>query len=86
MNNSVFGKTMGNVRKNRDIKLVIADKRRNQLISEANHPTTKWFLECLLTKEMKKIKVIMNKPLYVGMSILKISKTLMYQFWYDYIK
>ena len=48
MNNSVFGKTMENVRKHRDIKLVTTDKRRNQPVSEPNYYTTKWFSESLL--------------------------------------
>ena len=56
MNNSVFGKTMENVRKHRDIKLVTTDKRRNQLVSEPNYHTTKWFSESLLAIEMKKNK------------------------------
>ena len=86
MNNSVFGKTMKNVRKHRDIKLVTTDKRRNQLFSEPNCHTTKWFSGNLLAIEMKKIKVKMNKPVYLDLSILEISKTLMYEFWYDYIK
>ena len=86
MNNAVFGKTMENVRKHRDIKLVTTDKRRNQLVSEPNYHTTKYFSENLLAIEMKKTKVKMNKPVYLGMSILDISKTLMYEFWYDYIK
>ena len=86
MNNSVFGKTMENVRKHRDIKLVTTDKRRNQLFSEPNCHTTKWFSGNLLAIEMKKIKVKMNKPVYLDLSILEISKTLMYEFWYDYIK
>ena len=51
-----------------------------------NYHTTKYFSENLLAIEMKKIKVKMNKPVYLGMSILHISKTLMYEFWYDYIK
>ena len=77
---------MENVRKHRDIKLVTTDKRRNQLVSEPNYHTTKYFSENLLAIEMKKTKVKMNKPIYLGMSILDISKTLMYEFWYDYIK
>ena len=77
---------MGNVRKHRDIKLVTKDKRRNQLVSEPNYHTTKWFSENLLAIEMKKTKVKMNKPVYLGLSILEISKTLMYEFWYDYVK
>ena len=86
MNNGVFGKTMENMRKHRDIKLVTTDKRRNQLMSEPNYHTTKWFSENLLPTEMKKTKIKMNKPLYLGLSILEISKTLMYEFWYDYMK
>ena len=86
MNNTVFGKTMKNVRKHGDIKLVTTDKRINQLVSEPNYHTTKWFLEKLLAIEIKKTKLKMNKPIYLGLSILEISKTLMYEFWYDYIK
>ena len=84
--NSVFGKTMENVRKHRDIKLVTTDKKRNQLVSEPNYHTTKYFSVNILAIEMKKIKVKMNKPVHLGLSILEISKTLMYGFWYDYIK
>ena len=79
MNNSEFGKTVENVRNHRDIKLVTTDKRRNKLVSEPNYHTTKWFSENLLAIEM-------NKPVYLGLPILEISKTLMYEFWYDYIK
>ena len=86
MNNAIFGKTMENVRKHRDIKLITTDKRRNQLASETNYHATKYFSENLLAIEMEKTKVKMNKPVYLGMSILDISKTLMYEFWYDYIK
>ena len=78
MNNSVFGKTMENVRKHRDIKLVTTDKRRNQLVSEPNYHKKKCFSENLLAIEMKKTKLKMNKPVYLGMSILDISKTFMY--------
>ena len=86
MNNSVFGKTMENVRKHRDIKLVATEERRNKLVSEPNYHTTKHFSENLLAIEMKKAKVKINKPIYLGMSILGISKTLMYEFCYEYIK
>ena len=55
-------------------------------MSESNYGITKWFSENLLAIEMKKKKVKMNKPVYLGLSILEISKTLMYEFWYDYIK
>ena len=86
MNNSDFGKTMENVKIHRDIKLVTTDKRRNQLASEPNYHTTKYFSENLMAIEMKKTKVKMNEPIYLGMSILDISKTLTCEFWYDYIK
>ena len=86
MNNSVFGKTMENVRNYRDIKLVTTDKRRNQLVSEPNYHTTEYFSKNLLAIEIKKTKVKMNKFIYLAMSILDISKTLMYEFLYDYIK
>ena len=77
---------MENVRKHRDTKLVTTDKRRNQLVSEPNYYTIKWFSENLLAIKMKKIKVKMNKPVYLGLSMLEIIKTLMYEFWYDYVK
>ena len=77
---------MENVRNHRDIKLVTTDKRRNQLGSEPNYHITKYLSENLMAIEMKKTKVKMNKPVYLGMSILDSRKTLMYEFWYDYIK
>ena len=86
MNNSVFGKTMENVRKHRDIKLVTTEEKRNKLVSEPNYHIAKQFSENLLAIEMKKAKVKMNKPVYLAMSILDISKALMYDFWYDYLK
>ena len=55
-------------------------------MSEPNYYATKWFSENLLATEKKKTKVKMNKPVYLGLSILEISKTLMYEFWYDYMK
>ena len=86
MNNSVFWKTVENIRKHRDIKLVTTDEKRNKLVSEPNYHTTKCFSENVLAIEMKKTKVKMNNPVYLGISILDISKMLMYKFWYDYIK
>ena len=62
MINTVFGKPMENVRKHRDVKLVTTDKRRYQLVSEPDHHTTKWFSENLLSIEMRKTKVKINKP------------------------
>ena len=85
MNNSVFGKTMENVREYRDIKLVTTEKRRIKLVSEPIYHTMKHFSDNLLAIEMNKARVKMNKPLNLGMSILDISKTLMYEFCYDYL-
>ena len=85
MNNSVFGKTMENVRNLRDIKLVTSNKRRKRLVSEPNYHSWKTFSDHLKAIEMKKKRVKMNKPLYLGISILDISKILMYEFWYNYI-
>ena len=86
MNNAVFGKTMENVRKHRDIKLVKSDKKRNKLVSEPNFHTMKLIDNNLAIIEMKKVKVKMNKPIYLGLSMLDISKITMYRFWYDYVK
>ena len=86
MNNSVFGKTMENIRKHRDIKLVTTDKKRSKLVSEPNYHTIDLISEDLSIIEMKKTKVKMNKPIYLGLSILEISKILMYEFWYNYMK
>ena len=86
MNNSVFRKTMVNIRKHRDIKLVTADKKRSKLASEPSYHTINLISEDLSITEMKKTKVKMNKPIYLGLSILEISKILMYEFWYDYMK
>ena len=63
MNSAVFGKTMKNVRKQRDIKPVTTNRRKNYLVSEPNYHTTKWFPEFLLAIEMKKKEVKMNRPI-----------------------
>ena len=86
MNNAVFGKTMENVRNHRDIKIVTTNKQRKKFASEPNYHTTKHISEDLLIMEMKKAEVKMNKPIYLGQAILDISKTIMYEFWYDYLK
>ena len=86
MNNLVFGKTMENIRKHRDIKLVTTDKKRSKLVSEPNYHTINLISEDLSIIETKKTKVKMSKPIYLGLSILEISKILRYEFWYDYMK
>ena len=86
MNNSVFGKTMENIRKHREIKLVTTNKKRSKLVSEPNYHTINLISENLPIIEMKKTNVKMNKPIYLGLPILEISKILMYEFWYYYMK
>ena len=77
---------MENIRKHRDIKLVTTDTKRSKLVPEPNYHTINLISEDLSIIEMKKTKVKMNKPIYLGLSILEISKILMYKFWYDYMK
>ena len=74
MNNAVFGKTMGNIRKHRDIKLVTINKKRNKLVSEPNYHMINYISEDLSIIEMNKTRVKMNKPIYLGLSILAIVK------------
>ena len=86
MNNAVYGKTMENVRKHRIIKLMNNDKKGNKLVSEPNYHTTKWLSENLLAIEIKKTSVKKNKPIYLGLAILSLSKILMYDYWYNEMK
>ena len=86
MNNAISGKTMENIRKHRNIKLVTTDKKRNKLVSEQTYYTMNYISEDLSIIKMNKTKVQMNKPIYLGLSILDISKILIYEFWYDYMK
>ena len=67
MNNSIFGKTMENVRKHGDIKLVITERRRNYLVSELNYQTTKFFNENLRAMGKRKTQILMNKPVYLSL-------------------
>ena len=79
MNNAVFRKKMENVRKHRDNKLVTIERRKNYLVWEPNYHTTKLFTENLLTIEIKETDILMNKLVYLGVSILELSKILMYE-------
>ena len=81
----LFLKRQWKCKKLQRYKLVPTDRKRNQLVSEPNYHTAKYFSEDLLAIEIKKIKVKMNKPVYLSMSILDVSKTLMYKFWYYHI-
>ena len=75
-----------NDRKHRDIKLVTTEAKRNKFALEPNYHTTKCISKDILIIEMKKAEVKINKPIYLGQAILDLSKTLMYEFWYDYLK
>ena len=86
MNNSVFGKTMENIRNRVDIKLVNNEEKARKLVAKPNFRHCKIFNENLVAIHMKKTSLTMNKPVYLGMSILDLSKTIMYEFHYEYIK
>ena len=86
LNNSFYGKTMENVRKHRDIRLVNKENRRSKLASEPNYHGTKYISEDLLIMEMKQREVYLNKPLCLGQAILNYSKIHMHEFWYDYLQ
>ena len=76
---------MQNDRKHRDIELITTEAKRNTPASESSYHTTKCISKDLIM-EMKKTEVKINKPIYLGQVVLDLSKTLMYEFWYDYLK
>ena len=84
MNNAVFGKTLENMRKHRNFKLATTERRRNYLVSEPNYHTTKFFTENVLAIEIRITQILMNKPVYLA--LLDLSKTVIYKFWFDYVK
>ena len=86
MNNSVFVKTLENIRNRVDIRLVSTDKVAQKLAAKPNYDCCTIFDENLVAVHMKKTKLYFNKPVYLGMSILDLSKCLMYDFHYNYIK
>ena len=86
MNNSVFGKTMENLRKRVDVRLVTDEKKLLKLTSKPTYVTSKIFNENLVAVHKIKETLTLNRPAYVGMCILDLSKTLMYDFHYNYIK
>ena len=85
MNNSVFGKTMENIRKHRNIKLVTTEEKYLHTVMKPNFKSGVLFGENLMGCEMGKIKVVMNKLVYLGQAILDLSKIVMYEFHYDYM-
>ena len=86
MNNSVFGKTMENIRKRVDVRLVTDEKKLLKLTSKPTYVSSKIFNENLVAVHKIKETLTLNRPAYVGMCILDLSKTLMYNFHYNYIK
>ena len=86
MNNAVFGKTMENIRKHKDIKLVANEKAYLKKVMKPNFKAGALFGENLMGCAMGKIKVVMNKLVYLGQAILDLSKNVMYEFHYDYKK
>ena len=86
MNNSVFGKALDNFRNRVDIRLISTDKVAQKLTAKPNYDCCTIFDENLIAVHMKKTKLYFNKPVYLGMSILDLSKSLMYDFHYNYIK
>ena len=85
MNNLVFGKTMENIRKHRNIKLVMTEEKYLGMVMKPNFKSGVLFGENLMGCEMGKIKVVMNKPVYLDQAILDLSKIVMYEFHYDYM-
>ena len=86
MNNAVFGKTMENIRKHKDIKLVNNGEEYLKAVMKPNFKSGTLFGPSLMGCEMGKIKVVMNKPVYLGQAILDLSKIVMYEFHYDDMK
>ena len=86
MNNAVFGKTMENIRNRVNVKLTNTEEQLKKLVAKPNYESRKIFNENLVSVHMKKTSLTMNKPVYLGMCILDLSKTLMFDFHYKYIK
>jgi hypothetical protein len=86
MNNAVYGKTMENVRKRVNIKLMTDAEKVNKLYKKPNFKKDTHFDDNLIAVHMEMTTVKLDKPIYLGVSILELSKTLMYRFHYDYIK
>ena len=86
--NTAFGKTMKNLRKHRDIELVTTGRRRNCLVSEPNYYTENFFTvhRTSFSKKNKKTQILINKPVYLGLSILELSKILIYEFCHYYVE
>ena len=86
MKNSVFGKTMQNIRNHKDMKLVTSKQKYEKYVMKPNFKDGRPFSNDLFAVEIKKTEIKMNKPGYHGQAILDLSKTLMYEFHYDYMR
>ena len=86
MNNSVFGETMENLRKRVNVKLINTEKQLKKLTASPLFDYFRIFDENLVAVNMRKPSLYLNRPIYVGFCILDLSKTLMYDFHYNYIK
>ena len=86
MNNSAFGKTMGNIRNHKDMNLVTSEQKYQKYAMKPNFKNGCPFSKDLFALEMGKTEIKMNKPVYLGQAILDLSKTLMYEFHYDYTR
>ena len=86
MNNSVFGKTMENIRNHKDMKLVTSEPKYQKYLMKPNFKDSHLFSKYLFAVEMGKTEIKMKKPVYLGQAMLDLSKTLMYEFHYDYMR
>ena len=86
MNKDTFGKNMENVKNSEIWKFITKERRKNYLVSEPNCHTTEFFTEYLLPIDMKKAQILMNKTVYLVLSILELNKIAMDEVWYDYVQ
>ena len=86
INNSILGKAIENIRNHKDMKLVTSDKRYLKYVMKPNFKDGHPFFKHLFVVEMRKTEIKMNKPVYLGQAILDLSKTLMYEFYYNYMR
>ena len=86
MNNTVFGKTLGNIRNRVAIRLITSDEVAQKLVAKPNYDCCTIFDENLIAVHMKKTKILFNKPVFLGMIILDLSKSLMYDLHYNNVK
>ena len=86
MKSSVFGKTMENIRSHKDMRLVTSDEKYLKHVMKPNFKDGHPFSKHLFAVKMGKTEITMKKPVYLGQATLDLSKTLMYKFYYDYMR